>query len=128
MEDQLARFAAADATACGTVPKTPGGGEGLAAIEACVDDALSTGDDFVVRQVLQGADSEVERAWLRANGQVLVLVYDSAPCGGDGDCTTCGPRVEMAVCDSPVRADFDSTEPLLECAEPMVFEKACGSS
>jgi hypothetical protein len=119
MDNQLERFAAAGATACGTIPITPGGGEGLAAVEACVDDALSTGADFVVRQLQQGTDSQVETAWLRANGQVLVLLYDSAPCG---------PRVEMAVCNSPVRADFDSTEPLIKCAEPLAIEEACGSS
>jgi hypothetical protein len=127
MDNQLERFAAAGAIACGTIPVTPGGGEGLAAVEACVDDALSTGADFVVRQLQQGADSKVERAWLRANGQVLVLLYDSAPCGGDGDCSTCGPRVEMAVCNSPVRAVFDATEPLITCAQPLAIEGACGS-
>lgn len=128
MDNQLELFAAAGAAQCGTILATPDGGEGLAAVQACVDNALSTDADFVVRQIYQGIEGQVETAWLHANGELLVLFYDSTPCGGDGECSICGPRVQKAVCHSPVcAANFDMTEPFIGCTEPFALESACGS-
>lgn len=62
----------------------------------CVTTALAEGRPFVLRQVLQGIDSDVLRYVIgNARGDTFVGDYDSDPSGGGGSCevfdvTECG--------------------------------------
>lgn len=62
----------------------------------CVTTALAEGRPFVLRQVLQGIDSDVMRYVIgNARGETFVGDYDSDPSGGGGACevfdvTECG--------------------------------------
>jgi len=94
LEAALGVNAGPGATDCGLVAA---GGD-ASVVDACVRAAFSTETPFVARYALQGIDSSLIQAIAGdAQGRVVFLFWDSAPCGGPG----CGARISQAVCEGP---------------------------
>jgi hypothetical protein len=70
----------------------------------CVEAALASKSAFVVRQELQGIDSQVEIGFLvDQDGVVQQLTHDSNLCGAPTCTDHCGPVVWVQECVSPRR-------------------------
>ena len=90
-------------------------GEDASEAAACVDRALALGEPFMVRQALQGIDSQVELAFVVDHDDVVQrLTYDSNVCGTSGCDERCGPTVWVQECVRP-RAGAMPEQALVDC-------------
>lgn len=98
LDHWMPALVAGGAVDCGRVEL----GDDPTAAVGCVEGALGTGAPFMVRQQLQGIDSQVELGFLVDRDAVVQqLTHDTNLCGAPMCTEHCGPVVWVQECTNP---------------------------
>lgn len=122
LDDDLRTFAGDAARDCGEA----GGTDNREAVDACVATAFEAGVAFIARYPRQGEDSQLVTA-IAANsaGDVKLLQWDSAPCGGPD----CDPVTDVQSCEGPALTGETSEDPNalpISCDSYGPAQRVCG--